>query len=239
MECRSDFYVYLWRNLVNGKCYVGKGRGNRFKAHLLPGCRSPLALAIKKHGRDSFECRILCTDMEEALALDIEKKTVLFLGCKAPNGYNATDGGGGLAGYKTSPETLTKRSLAMRGKNRRPCPPEQRKLLSDLNRGKKLTEEHKQKIRNASTVRGVPLSEEHRNKISAALTGREMSDAWRDRMSKARQGKKHTEETKRKMAAAGRNRKASPETKEKMRAAWVLRRALKGAPREDKTTLPE
>lgn len=86
----SEFYVYMWRNLVNGKCYVGKGKGTRAQDHMRGFGSKVLRAAVKKYGEHNFELRYLSTDMDEKLAYFVETETIRALGCKGRNGYNQT-----------------------------------------------------------------------------------------------------------------------------------------------------
>lgn len=94
-------YIYLIKNNINGKCYVGKtlkSPKERFSEHLYDAYKPteenrPLYRAIKKYGKDNFSLHVLeeCTD---GLASEREiwyiKKLKTYV-----HGYNATIGGDG------------------------------------------------------------------------------------------------------------------------------------------------
>jgi group I intron endonuclease len=189
------FYVYLWRNNVNGKCYVGKGSARRKDEHLKPSANSLLSRAFRKYGVESFTCKVLCADMEESLAFDIERSTVTHLQCKVPNGYNLTDGGEGLSGYRHTPE--------------------QRAALSASRKGKPISAEHKANISKGG--KGKVLSAETRAKLSAAKTGTKFTAEHCENIRKSKLGLVASAETKAKMSAAHKARGGiSPEHRKKM-----------------------
>lgn len=110
--------VYVARNKINGKCYIGatdRGlafRSNRHKWRAEHGEKSKFCSAIRKYGFDAFEFSILqiCKDFFEAL--EYERKFIAEL---KPE-YNMTAGGGGVKGLKFSAESREKMSAAKRGK---------------------------------------------------------------------------------------------------------------------------
>ena len=98
--------IYLSRNLINGKCYVGQTRNSlnsrvyRHKHTALNSSkpRSALHHAIHKYGLDAFEWSVL-SECDSLDALDTsERAWITQLNSLAPNGYNLTVGGkaGGL-----------------------------------------------------------------------------------------------------------------------------------------------
>lgn len=94
-------YIYLIKNNINGKCYVGKtlkSPKERFSEHLYDAYKPteenrPLYRAIKKYGKDNFSLHVLeeCTD---GLASEREIWYIKKLRTYA-HGYNATIGGDG------------------------------------------------------------------------------------------------------------------------------------------------
>ena len=94
-------YIYLIKNNINGKCYVGKtlkSPKERFSEHLYDAYKPteenrPLYRAIKKYGKDNFSLHVLeeCTDR---LASEREIWYIKKLKTYA-HGYNATIGGDG------------------------------------------------------------------------------------------------------------------------------------------------
>lgn len=151
-------FVYLLRNTVNGKGYVGQTSlpsvDERFKAHLRASKsdwkrkRLPIAAAIHKHGWDSFERSLLevCASQE---GLDLaELRWIAQLGTVSPGGYNVRAGGRG--GGRNSEASKLKQRAKMSGRI--------------------LTPEHRRKI--ADACRGTVHSPKRNKKISNALRGR-------------------------------------------------------------------
>lgn len=176
-------YIYLLRNKINGKFYVGqttmppdrrlaehKYRGEHPKYHHL----SAIASAIHKYGWEAFDQHVLevcqtVDELNEAEDFWIKKYDSL-----APNGYNLRHGGGSKG--KVSDATKEKMRQAQLGKRHTP---ETRSKMG------------KNRI-------GVPLAREHALKIGQALKGTKRgppSDAHRKAMSEA---------AKRKMERGGR-----------------------------------
>lgn len=86
--------------------------------------------------------------------------------------------------------------------------------------GRKLTEEHKEKIRQANA--GHFVSKETKRKISEAVKGRKLSEEHKEKIRKYRLGKpgiKHTNETKDKIRRSLLGSKLSEETKKKISEA--------------------
>ena len=184
--------VYLARNTVNGKGYIGQTTGTleaRAREHLKKarGCASYLfPRAIRKHGFDAFIWQVLmvCDSRDDLNAT--ERMYVGVLRTKVPNGYNLTDGGGGSSGHTLSAEAKRKISVAnkgrhhslkakrnmsksQKGRKRRPCSAETKRKMSEWQKGKKkkpLSAEHKRAI-----------SEFHKGKTRSAATKRKISEA--------------------------------------------------------------
>lgn len=109
--------VYLVTNIVNDKKYVGitcRGYMVRFKEHIdeaLDGSTVIFHNAIRKYGPENFKVELLETDVSDK---DIEDKERYYI--KKYNtfyisgsGYNMTEGGGGMTGYKHT--TLAKKKI--------------------------------------------------------------------------------------------------------------------------------
>jgi group I intron endonuclease len=137
--------IYIWKNNINNKCYVGQSINieYRSKRHLLKNCNSYIGNALKKYGKDNFtltfiECPIEFLDMWEIFYIDFYDS---FL-----NGYNETTGGNqNKHGWKHSEESKIKMS-----KNR--------EYLSGKDHpsyGRKLTDEQKKKVGESSTGRNI------------------------------------------------------------------------------------
>jgi len=110
--------VYLLRNRVNGKGYVGQTRSTldqRWKAHLRSSsCCTHLRRAIQKHTPEVFERTVLSTGLTPEVLNILEHFWIKELGTLAPKGYNLTDGGDGA--FVRSAETRARMSRAAKGR---------------------------------------------------------------------------------------------------------------------------
>lgn len=118
---RRVYVVYLIRNLLDRKRYIGKTSGRsaaaaveaRWRKHLssaLDGAGWRLARAMRKHGAQNFVIGHLHICKTERGAFELEKMEIARL---APE-YNMTSGGEGVAGYRWTQEQLA----AVRGSRR-------------------------------------------------------------------------------------------------------------------------
>lgn len=198
-------YVYCWRNKVNGKCYIGKGRGGRAFEHLKPSQANTQLFhrALAKYGQEAFELVYLEQGLTDAEALVREVYYIRTRQTRKPNGYNLTDGGEGTAGRVYSAETRAKISAANSGPN---C------KLSERMRGQKP---------NHKGFTGRTHSEETRAKISARGVGREKTPAQRAAISRRLKGHSVSQGTREKLRAAqiGQPRPHSPEHKRNLAEA--------------------
>jgi hypothetical protein len=174
--CASDssdrtFYTYAWLREDKTPYYIGKGKGNR----AYKKCR--------KFRPPDNRILILKKNLTEEEAIKHEIYLIFVLGRKdAGTGIlrNKTDGGDGTSGAimpdeakqkigdywrgKRRPKSHGEKiSASQRGTKRKPWTPEQKEKLRNRpspNKGKKMSEDQKQKIREAK--RGVPWSEARR-----------------------------------------------------------------------------
>lgn len=117
--------VYRHINKINNKIYVGitknsvaqrwgkNGRGYK------PSQSEHTCFykAIQKYGWNNFEHEILFEGLTYELAIEKEKELIKLYNCKAPFGYNLTDGGEGTSGIEVSEKVRKKRSQNMSGNN--------------------------------------------------------------------------------------------------------------------------
>ena len=221
--------IYLITNLINGKKYVGQTRQklrDRMYQHRRNKKTSGIDGAIKKYGLENFKVEVIEECPVENLN-EREKYWIEFYDCKAPKGYNLTDGGDGILNCSQS----TRAKLSKAGKGR-PSPL----------KGRTLSKETRDKLSASKSGKnnpnyGKPLSKETRNKLSEAHMG-EKNHFY---------GKHHSKETKaiiseKKMGKPSPNKgKPSPnrgkplsqETRDKMsashKARWERIRAEKAA----------
>ena len=161
--------VYVARNTVNGKTYVGvtstsleERRLGHARNHRYGKSKTVIFhKAIKKYGIDAFHFSVLCECPSFADALAKERQAIAEL---KPD-YNMTAGGEGSLGFKHSLETIER----MRVISRRP---------HFGRRGVKRPIEVNEKVRAAKLANptrywlGKPRSEETKEKIKLALRGR-------------------------------------------------------------------
>lgn len=134
--------IYLWTNLVNGKQYVGQSsnieRRIEYFKYGKVYANEHIDRDRKRYNFSDWKFDILkeC-DFEDADYW--EKYYIKELNTKHPNGYNITDGGKGMQGYRASAETKKKMSQSasikqlgeknhMHGKH---ISEEQKKILSE------------------------------------------------------------------------------------------------------------
>lgn len=194
--------IYCIKNILSNKMYIGQSLNvkKRIKDHFrkLPKgtdeC-SCLQRAYSKYGNDIFEVFIL----EYCSSSDLNEKEKYYINkynTKIPNGYNLTNGGNGLSGYKWSEESIFKKS----GKNHplfgvghsEETKKKMRENHADFSKenhplwGKKHKKETKEKISKSRIGRfsgknspfyGVPKSESHKLKLSISRTGFKSKDA--------------------------------------------------------------
>lgn len=114
--------IYLRTNLINGKQYVGqtnnfKNREYDWKCIKAIYANKHLSNARNKYGLENWKVEILkeCETQDELNKW--EKYYINELNTKTPNGYNLTDGGNGISGFKHSEETKKKMSESTKGNN--------------------------------------------------------------------------------------------------------------------------
>jgi len=149
----SEYYVYMYLREDGTPYYVGKGKGDRaynsFRRIKAPP-RDRIIFALK--------------NLTERQAFDNEREFIKWYGRKDNNTgilRNLTDGGEGASGYIPSEEVRRRQSEIQKSRGYK-ASEETRKLISEKNKGKKLTEEHKKKL-------SIPLSEDHKRKISESI----------------------------------------------------------------------
>jgi len=164
------FVVYMAVNRLNGRFYIGateKGTQGRAAIHKrlskYKGQRMYFARAINKYGFDAFRFLTIkdCVDWQDALASERQ-----YIALLKPH-YNLTHGGGGVKGYRHSPQSISKMSAAKKGKPGRKMTEEMRAWLSLVKTGVKLTPSDKQK---EACIRTAKLGNAARRKKVICVT---------------------------------------------------------------------
>lgn len=192
-------YIYLRKNLSNGKCYVGQAkdieRRNRewnclttkYGGYVINNARA-------KYGTDGFSFELLKECPNEEMNY-WEMYYIKEYNTKKPYGYNSTDGGD--SAYERTEETKAKLSAALKTSEKAKIA--RVKIAAKL-RGRKLSDETKAKM--SATLRGRKLSPEHIAKVAAANRGKKRPAEVGEKVAAAHRGKKLSEKTKAKMSAA-------------------------------------
>jgi len=196
---RNSPGVYVIRNLVDGKTYVGSTLdvARRLWAHrkqLTSGTHGNryLQRAYTKHGGDAFRFEVLewfasLPGLREAEQRWIDK----LRSCDHACGYNIV------------PDT-----------SRRVLSEETRRRMGEARRGRKLSPQHAAAIGAAHA--GKTLSPEARAKLRAANLGKKLSAELRARIGRAGIGRRPTEATRAKLSASLRGHAVSEETRRKI-----------------------
>jgi len=203
--------IYKATNKLDGKIYIGKTSQkltNRIKRHL----RSDyyFSRALRKHGLESFDFTVIEELDCNKTASCREQYWIKFYKSKGENGYNLTDGGEGITGWKHSKETRRKISQANEGQV---FSDETRKKLSEAHLGVSLSIKHRKNIGLAHL--GYKHSKESRRRMSFGQRGstkKPLSDEAKKKISIARKGVLKSEETKNRMSMAKKGTKLPPRT---------------------------
>lgn len=158
-QVENNYTVYMHKNKINGKVYIGITKQKPERRYGNNGINYKKSLrfynAIKKHKWENFEHIILFSNLTKENAEQREIELIAYY--KSNNdkyGYNIANGGNSKG--KQSDET--KRKISDKNKGKTPW-----------TKGKKLTEEHKNKIGKAN--KGNKLSEEHKKILSQVNKG--------------------------------------------------------------------
>lgn len=185
--------IYLIRNTINGKLYVGSSANivNRWAVHrhgLERGIHhsAKLQRAWSKYGASAFEWMVIERCEADAL-IAREQHWIDALAASTSAGYNICRVAGSSAGRVFSPETLEKMRQAKLGKKRSP----------------------ESRLKQSEAIRGRPKSTEHRQKIGASQKGRECPAACRAGVAKANRARQHSQATREKLSAAAKRKHAA------------------------------
>lgn len=110
-------YIYLIRNRVNGKVYIGqttKTVAERWHGHIDQSkhrARTYIHKAIRKYGKEAFDVVILHQALNQEDLDEMETRSIWSHDSMDPNvGYNLLAGGRGSSGRKWTPEQRAKAS---------------------------------------------------------------------------------------------------------------------------------
>jgi group I intron endonuclease len=107
-------YVYLTRNLLNGRCYIGQRKGSFDSSYY--GSGVALKAALLKYGRASFSVSLLVFAEDKAHLDRLEFNEIELAKFRGEDLYNIAVGGeAGMAGFKHSQESRRKMSAAHKG----------------------------------------------------------------------------------------------------------------------------
>ena len=205
-------YIYKTTNLLNGKVYIGKRRGEFVSWYY--GSGKILKQALDKYGKENFSVEIIDTAETEQEHIDKEKYWISYYRsiCYV---YNIADGGEGGDTYS---------NLSMSDKLRRNA------LISQNGYFANMTPEQSEELhRRAWVSRRLngrdKCSEETKKKISSALSGRKLSAEWVQKgvLTRKSRGYTHSVDTRRKISESNRGKKRSSETRKKLSDAGKLR----------------
>lgn len=108
--------IYLHRNRINGKYYIGQTIQKPERRFRTPAYRSSTAFynALLKYGWDNFESAVLCTALDNKYLNELEEMFILQYNSLIPNGYNIIQMSEGS--YTHSEET--KQEISRKAKER-------------------------------------------------------------------------------------------------------------------------
>lgn len=159
--------IYVIRNLLNGKCYVGQTRNRAFR-RVQDHLHGDLA-ELSARPCEVFEFRV-----PRALLDDFEVSLIQRLRTLVPSGYNLSLGGQKKRTFGT--EAREKMRIAHLG---RKLSAEHRLAISTALKGKPKSPEHVRAAALGHEGRALPF--EHRARISRVLKGRAQSDERKQR----------------------------------------------------------
>jgi group I intron endonuclease len=228
-------YVYLTTNLINGKQYVGDHTINPKELYYYIGSGSYFYKANKKYGYNNFIKEILEWFDTREEAFESQEKYIKHYNTLVPNGYNISPKGGHQVSGGMSQATKDKISLKRKGIKLN-LTDEQRLRRSEVQKGKKQSEEVKRN--RALKQTGKKMSEESKEKNRLSHLGKKASEETRKKLSASHIGKSSwnkgiptSVETKKKQSQSlkGKNKgkRMSEDFKLKIKKSWEKRKALK------------
>jgi hypothetical protein len=174
----SEAFVYLWSNEQTGRMYIGSHKGNPYDGYV---CSSKIMLEEYQVNPDIFSRQILSEGSLTEMR-DLEAKILKALNVKEdPMFYNQHNGNGDFYCKGHSMESRQKMSVSQKGNKNllgHKQSGETRKKMSDAKRGennpmfgRKVSEETREKRRQAQVGRKRTFSEEHIKNLVKSKTG--------------------------------------------------------------------
>jgi group I intron endonuclease len=104
----TRFRIYLITNTINGNQYIGsttRSISHRWRSHIDESKRNKgnnriICRSIRKYGIKSFNIQEICSALCHSDMTVLEQHFIREYQSKAPFGYNMTDGGEGIPGFK-------------------------------------------------------------------------------------------------------------------------------------------
>lgn len=165
------YIVYQHKNKINGKIYIGitsrkpeerwgsDGRNYKTSPHFYS--------AIQKYGWDNFEHNILFTNLSKEQACEKEQELIKYYNSMDREfGYNSTSGGEFFVMNKETKEKISNAMMGNKNGLGHACSEEKKRKISEAQKGRQFTEEHKQKLSDSAKNRHVLCSEEKKKKLS-------------------------------------------------------------------------
>lgn len=198
------FKIYLIKNNINGKVYIGKTKKSieeRWKEHIKKAknrINRRLYDAINKYGPENFTVSELDFTNDDEKINEMESWFIYILHSNDPKyGYNMTvggDGGNTISGFSENKllEYKKKLSESIRGYNHSD---DTKKMLSVLKTGTIMDDSTKEKI--SKTIKDRIKTGEFIPNTSGLIKGQKIgfkhSEESKERISKRRKGKKYDE----------------------------------------------
>ena len=164
-------YVYLVKNLIDGKMYLGITEDDfdtRYSGNIAKNTHNEhLKRSIEKYGIENFEInKEFDVAYTEDDLYDLEDMYMcIYNTIDSRYGYNKQRSGSKHKGHgKQNEETRHKISEKLKGKPGKPHTEETKRKMSESRKGKPKSEEHKRKL--SESKKGKPKSEEHKRKMS-------------------------------------------------------------------------
>jgi group I intron endonuclease len=178
------FSIYVVTNKINNKKYIGLTKQNpahnrwtQHKSYHNDANKTKVFYrAIRKYGSKNFSFDVIYQSEDKEHSREMEIYFIKLYETMT-RGYNMTEGGEGIWGYKMSKEARIKMSSKAK---ERSAKPEWRRKQREMKLGKKRSEEAKKKTSKTLRERyktqdhptlGRKLSKDHKKKLSNAMMG--------------------------------------------------------------------